>query len=163
MSQAHPLLDERLALRATPAAVLFDLDGTLIDSIPTYFDLMESILKVVGLPPAPRSEARMGRKPKVTAQVPYMTIMLTSVGSMKLFMRNSRRSDPRGALLRGALGTFAKVMMRIDSTLAAAAPLVSCVWKWMGSPTSCRSSRISTRAAACRPVERSCGDRKSVV
>ena len=36
-------------------SMMFDLDGTLIDSIPTYFDLMESILKVVGLPPAPRS------------------------------------------------------------------------------------------------------------
>jgi HAD superfamily hydrolase (TIGR01662 family) len=35
-------------------AMLFDLDGTLIDSIPTYFDLMESILKIVGLPPAPK-------------------------------------------------------------------------------------------------------------
>jgi HAD superfamily hydrolase (TIGR01549 family) len=36
-------------------SMMFDLDGTLIDSIPTYFDLMDAILKAVGLPPAPRS------------------------------------------------------------------------------------------------------------
>ena len=36
-------------------AMMFDLDGTLIDSIPTYFQLMETILEVVGLPPAPKS------------------------------------------------------------------------------------------------------------
>ena len=35
-------------------AVLFDLDGTLIDSVPAYFKLMESILDAVGLPPASR-------------------------------------------------------------------------------------------------------------
>jgi HAD superfamily hydrolase (TIGR01509 family) len=35
--------------------MMFDLDGTLIDSIPSYFQLMETILEVVGLPPAPRS------------------------------------------------------------------------------------------------------------
>ena len=33
---------------------MFDLDGTLIDSIPTYFDLMDSILEIVGLPKAPK-------------------------------------------------------------------------------------------------------------
>lgn len=32
--------------------MMFDLDGTLIDSIPTYFDLMDSILEIVGLPKA---------------------------------------------------------------------------------------------------------------
>ena len=31
--------------------------------------------------------------------------------------------------------------------VAAPAPLVSCVWKWMGSPTSWRSVRTSSRAA----------------
>lgn len=36
-------------------SMMFDLDGTLIDSVPIYFQLMESILEVVGLPPAPRS------------------------------------------------------------------------------------------------------------
>jgi HAD superfamily hydrolase (TIGR01509 family) len=36
-------------------SMIFDLDGTLIDSVPTYFRLMELILKEVGLPPAPRS------------------------------------------------------------------------------------------------------------
>jgi HAD superfamily hydrolase (TIGR01662 family) len=36
-------------------AMMFDLDGTLIDSIPTYFQLMETILETVGLPPAPKA------------------------------------------------------------------------------------------------------------
>ena len=35
--------------------MMFDLDGTLIDSVPTYFQLMEKILEIVGLPPAPKS------------------------------------------------------------------------------------------------------------
>jgi beta-phosphoglucomutase-like phosphatase (HAD superfamily) len=35
--------------------VIFDLDGTLIDSVPVYFELMESILETIGLPPAPKS------------------------------------------------------------------------------------------------------------
>jgi pyrophosphatase PpaX len=34
---------------------IFDLDGTLIDSVPVYFELMETILETIGLPPAPRS------------------------------------------------------------------------------------------------------------
>ena len=34
---------------------LFDLDGTLIDSVPAYFELMATMLEAVGLPPAPRS------------------------------------------------------------------------------------------------------------
>jgi HAD superfamily hydrolase (TIGR01662 family) len=36
-------------------SMMFDLDGTLIDSIPKYFRLMESILEIVGLPPAPKA------------------------------------------------------------------------------------------------------------
>lgn len=36
-------------------AMMFDLDGTLIDSVPIYFDLMKASLQMVGLPPAPRS------------------------------------------------------------------------------------------------------------
>ena len=36
-------------------SILFDLDGTLIDSVPVYFRMMEIILKTIGLPPAPRS------------------------------------------------------------------------------------------------------------
>ena len=36
---------------ATVKSVMFDLDGTLIDSVPVYYRLMESILRVVGLPP----------------------------------------------------------------------------------------------------------------
>lgn len=35
-------------------AVMFDLDGTLIDSIPTYFSMTAAILEEVGLPQAPR-------------------------------------------------------------------------------------------------------------
>jgi 2-phosphoglycolate phosphatase len=34
---------------------IFDLDGTLIDSVPVYFKLMETILEIIGLPPAPKS------------------------------------------------------------------------------------------------------------
>ena len=34
---------------------LFDLDGTLIDSVPVYFKLMETILETIGLPPAPKN------------------------------------------------------------------------------------------------------------
>jgi HAD superfamily hydrolase (TIGR01509 family) len=33
---------------------MFDLDGTLIDSIPTYFRIVSAMLEHVGLPPAPR-------------------------------------------------------------------------------------------------------------
>ena len=36
-------------------AVLFDLDGTLIDSVPPYFNLMADMLEAVGLPQAPRT------------------------------------------------------------------------------------------------------------
>ena len=36
-------------------AMLFDLDGTLIDSVPVYYRLMEHILEIVGLPQAPKS------------------------------------------------------------------------------------------------------------
>ena len=36
-------------------AVIFDLDGTLIDSVPAYFKMMAEILEIVGLPPAPRN------------------------------------------------------------------------------------------------------------
>ncbi len=36
-------------------AAMFDLDGTLIDSVPVYYRLMESILEIVGLPPVPKS------------------------------------------------------------------------------------------------------------
>ncbi|MDJ0912197.1 MAG: HAD family hydrolase [Desulfobacterales bacterium] len=39
----------------TIKSVIFDLDGTLIDSVPGYYHLMDSILEVVGLPPAPKS------------------------------------------------------------------------------------------------------------
>ncbi len=39
---------------ATVKSVMFDLDGTLIDSVPTYYRLMESILQAVGLPPVPK-------------------------------------------------------------------------------------------------------------
>ena len=34
--------------------MMFDLDGTLIDSVPAYYNLMERILESVGLPQAPR-------------------------------------------------------------------------------------------------------------
>ncbi len=37
----------------TIQSVMFDLDGTLIDSVPVYFQLMQAILQTVGLPPAP--------------------------------------------------------------------------------------------------------------
>lgn len=37
-------------------AMMFDLDGTLIDSIPTYFDIMDTILDTVGLPRAPKEQ-----------------------------------------------------------------------------------------------------------
>ena len=36
-------------------AVLFDLDGTLIDSVPPQINLMAHMLEAVGLPPAPRA------------------------------------------------------------------------------------------------------------
>lgn len=36
-------------------SVMFDLDGTLHDSVPPYFRLLQSILEKAGLPPAPRS------------------------------------------------------------------------------------------------------------
>ena len=34
---------------------MFDLDGTLHNSVPPYFQLLQSILKNAGLPPAPKS------------------------------------------------------------------------------------------------------------
>jgi HAD superfamily hydrolase (TIGR01509 family) len=34
-------------------SMIFDLDGTLIDSVPAYFALTETILQRIGLPPAP--------------------------------------------------------------------------------------------------------------
>ena len=39
----------------TVQAVMFDLDGTLIDSIPSYFRVMAWMMETLGLPPAPRS------------------------------------------------------------------------------------------------------------
>ena len=38
------------------AAVIFDLDGTLIDSIDIYFRIVENALERLGLPPVPRSK-----------------------------------------------------------------------------------------------------------
>lgn len=35
-------------------AVMFDLDGTLIDTIPTYFRIAQAMLREVGLPQAHR-------------------------------------------------------------------------------------------------------------
>lgn len=35
--------------------VLFDLDGTLVDSVPAYYDLMAAMLDAVGLPQVPRA------------------------------------------------------------------------------------------------------------
>ena len=35
-------------------AMMFDLDGTLIDSVPAYYSLMDRILETVGLPHAPK-------------------------------------------------------------------------------------------------------------
>jgi HAD superfamily hydrolase (TIGR01509 family) len=35
-------------------SMIFDLDGTLIDSVPAYFGLTEAILARIGLPPAPK-------------------------------------------------------------------------------------------------------------
>ena len=46
-------MDKHIKLKSIQA-MMFDLDGTLIDSIPTYFDLMDSILEIVGLPKAPK-------------------------------------------------------------------------------------------------------------
>ena len=40
---------------STIKSVLFDLDGTLIDSVPAYFRLLEEILRTVGLPPVSRT------------------------------------------------------------------------------------------------------------
>lgn len=40
----------------TVKAVIFDLDGTLIDSIPAYFQLMQDILIAAGLPPARKQQ-----------------------------------------------------------------------------------------------------------
>ena len=34
-------------------AAMFDLDGTLIDSVPTYFRIAEAMLREVGLPRPP--------------------------------------------------------------------------------------------------------------
>ena len=36
-------------------AMMFDLDGTLIDSVPIFLDLLKAMLQAVGLPPPPRS------------------------------------------------------------------------------------------------------------
>ena len=38
------------------AAVIFDLDGTLIDSIDIYFRIVENALERLGLPPVPRGK-----------------------------------------------------------------------------------------------------------
>ena len=35
-------------------SMIFDLDGTLIDSVPAYFDITETVLERIGLPPAPK-------------------------------------------------------------------------------------------------------------
>ncbi|EFK07571.1 putative phosphoglycolate phosphatase, bacterial [delta proteobacterium NaphS2] len=45
-SSIHTISDIRCAI--------FDLDGTLIDSVPVYLQLMETIFKAIGLPPAPK-------------------------------------------------------------------------------------------------------------
>jgi HAD superfamily hydrolase (TIGR01549 family) len=40
---------------STIKSAMFDLDGTLIDSVPVYYRLMEAILKAVDLPPVSRA------------------------------------------------------------------------------------------------------------
>jgi HAD superfamily hydrolase (TIGR01662 family) len=51
----RPLLSLGGSAGITIKSALFDLDGTLIDSVPAYFRLMEVILETVGLPPVPKS------------------------------------------------------------------------------------------------------------
>jgi phosphoglycolate phosphatase-like HAD superfamily hydrolase len=46
----------------TLQAVMFDLDGTLIDSIPTYVRIIAAMLDHVGLPPAPRESVSAALK-----------------------------------------------------------------------------------------------------
>lgn len=52
-------------------AMMFDLDGTLIDSIPAYFDLLQSIFDTLGLPQPeiPLKKAFIGRGPVVFEQM----------------------------------------------------------------------------------------------
>ena len=52
-------------------SIMFDLDGTLIDSVPAYYRAMDSILKTVGLPPAPKSVVAdvMTGKPQAWEQI----------------------------------------------------------------------------------------------
>jgi len=48
------IMNPRLELKAKNVdALMFDLDGTLIDSIPTYFRITAAMLEKVGLPQAP--------------------------------------------------------------------------------------------------------------
>lgn len=68
--------------------VIFDLDGTLIDSVPVYFELMETILKAIGLPPAPKSVVAefmtVGRK---TSRSTFKDRMKLFSGVPRLFNR----------------------------------------------------------------------------
>ncbi len=53
-SRRDPVIEDLMQNGDVPKAVMFDLDGTLIDSVPTYFRIAEAMLREVGLPPAPR-------------------------------------------------------------------------------------------------------------
>ncbi len=43
-------------------AVLFDLDGTLIDSVPIYLNIVATVLQTLGMPPVSRSQVVTGLK-----------------------------------------------------------------------------------------------------
>ena len=74
---------------------IFDLDGTLIDSVPVYFELMETILKRIGLPPAPKSvvsEFMTGGGMKVLEKLIPADLQHRKETIMEEFIRVGRRT-----------------------------------------------------------------------
>ncbi len=75
---------------------IFDLDGTLIDSVPVYFKLMDTILEAIGLPPAPKSavsEFMTGGGLKVIEKLIPLDLRHQKENIIKEFLRVGRDSS----------------------------------------------------------------------
>ncbi len=95
-------------------AVIFDLDGTLIDSIESYYRIVEIALERLGLPKAPRSEILKAAQndsfewERVLKAAPGKTLEETKAEAWniieavypELFLKNVRPFSDTGAVLR---------------------------------------------------------------